>query len=483
MIGRRILVGFALSGCMITADAQQEKQSFDAYRKEMLEHYNIHRKTVLDGYSDYLKGIWKTYQSFRGEIADVTPKPKQLPIADFSYDSVPPVVWHPTIAPAANTFSPDDSVVPLKSVPSSPIGKKVYTFYGLEVKLPPIEEENELASRSPSDIASYWKMLQDKQTGFKWISEMNVIASIYGFNDWLKIDLARQCVEQDFSDATVETRMLLTHFILVHLGYNVRLGIMDKQIVLLIPFEQMVYARPFIKQHDKRYYIFTDLQKGQKEEVSTVSTYELPETFNNGKEVDLIFRNPLNLPANATKSFHITDGKLTIEGVVSETLMKMLACYPQMPVPCYAISVLQMELRSRIVEQIKLQISGMNELDAVNTILRFVQYGFQYATDGQQFGYEKPFFMEELLYYPQCDCEDRSVFYAYLLKSVLRLDCHLIRFSGHECVAVKLSQPIEGSGYVYKGAYYLISDPTYIGASTGMCMPDYLHEQPIVDWH
>lgn len=36
--------------------------------------------------------------------------------------------------------------------------------------------------------------------------------------------------------------------------------------------------------------------------------------------------------------------------------------------------------------------------------------------------------MEELLYYPQCDCEDRAVFYAYLLRYVLNLDCHLVKY-------------------------------------------------------
>lgn len=480
---KRILVGLALSVYMITADAQQEKQSFDEYRREVQEHYNTHRKAILDGYSDYLKGVWKAYQSFRGEISDTAPKPERLPVAGSSQESAPPVVWQPNVAPTADTVSLGNAVVPLKSFSNLLADKKkVYTFYDLEIELPQIEREEGLASSSPSDIASYWKRLQEKHIGFKWMSEMKSTTSIYGFNDWLNIDFVRYCVDQDFATVTVETRMVLVHFLLVHLGYDVRLGITDtKQLVLLIPFSQMVYGCTFIKLNDKRYYIYYDLQKGQKEEVPIVSTCEMPATINSGRTVDLIFRNPIALPVNKVKEFRITDGKLTIDGIVSETLMRMLSDYPQMPVVCYAKSVLQPELRNRIVGQLKLHVSDMNELDAVNAILRFVQYGFQYATDRQQFGYEKPFFMEELLYYPQCDCEDRAVFYAYLLRHVLGLDCHLMKFPGHECVAVKLSQPVEGSGYMYKGAYYSISDPTYMGATTGMCMPDYLHEQPIIE--
>lgn len=482
MKGKRILVGFALSVYMITAGAQQEKKSFDEYRKGVFEHYNAHRKAVLDGYSDYLDGVWKAYQSFRGEVSNRLPKPERQPIADLASKSIAPVKWQPNVVSPTPTTPLEDTTVPLKSFSNLPATKKdVYTFCGLEIGLPRIEAVKELTSCASKDIASYWKNLQDKHIAFSWISNMKEVTSAYGFNDWLKIDFVRHSVNQQFNGLTAESRLVLTHFILVHLGYNIRLGITNaNRMVLLIPFCQMVYARAFVKLHDKRYYIYYDGQE-EEEENPVVSTYEIPETINNGKEVELIFRNPVVLPVNKNKEFRISDGRLIIEGTVSTVLMKMLCHYPQMSVSCYAMSNLQFELRSRIVEQIKNQVSGMNELDAVNAILRFVQYGFQYATDRQQFGYEKPFFLEELLYYPLCDCEDQAVLYAYLLRHVLGLDCHLIKFPGHECVAVRLSQQIEGNGYMYKGGYYSISDPTYIGASTGMCMPDYLQEQPVVE--
>lgn len=482
MKGKRILVGLALSSYMITASAQQEKKSFEEYRKGVLEHYNAHRKAVLDGYSEYLNGVWQAYQSFRGEVANKLPKPERQPLVESAPKSGAPVMWQPDVVSPAHATLSEDATAPLKSFSNMPTAKKeIYTFYGLEIELPRIEAVKELTSCASKDIASYWKNLQEQHVGFNWISEMKAVTSSYGFNDWLKIDFVRQSVNRKFSELTANSRLALTHFILVHLGYNIRLGITNaNRIVLLIPFSQMVYARTFVKLHDTRYYIYYDGWQ-EEEEKPVVSTYEIPETVNNGKVVDLIFRNPIVLPINGSKEFHITDGRLIIEGTVSTILMKMLSRYPQMPVSCYAMSNLQQELRGRIVEQIKQQVKGMNELDAVNAILRFVQYGFQYATDGQQFGYEKPFFMEELLYYPQCDCEDRAVFYAYLVRHVLALDCHLIKFPGHECVAVKLSQPIEGSGYMYKDGYYFISDPTYIGASTGMCMPDYLQEQPVVE--
>ena len=66
MKAKRILAGLVLSFCVIVLSAQQEKQTFDEYRKEMLNKYDTHRRNMLERYSEYLKGIWKDYQSFIG---------------------------------------------------------------------------------------------------------------------------------------------------------------------------------------------------------------------------------------------------------------------------------------------------------------------------------------------------------------------------------------------------------------------------------
>ena len=59
---------------------------------------------------------------------------------------------------------------------------------------------------------------------------------------------------------------------------------------------------------------------------------------------------------------------------------------------------------------------------------------------------------------------------------------HLIHFPGYECTAVCFDDPmVKGTGYEYEGRRFIICDPTYIGASIGMCMPDYLKERPQVE--
>ena len=65
-----------------------------------------------------------------------------------------------------------------------------------------------------------------------------------------------------------------------------------------------------------------------------------------------------------------------------------------------------------------------------------MQTAFDYKTDGDQFGYEKPFFVDELFYYPYSDCEDRAVLYSYLVRTLMGLDVVLLEYPNHMATAV-----------------------------------------------
>lgn len=231
----------------------------------------------------------------------------------------------------------------------------------------------------------------------------------------------------------------------------------------------------------QRFYIFTpDLGKLQGDE-ARFRTPQFSAPMSELHNVDLVIRKPLNVKGDK-HNYTLTQGGITVKGTVNERLMKMVYKYPQMPVPCYAQSVLDNDTRREVEEQIKTQIGTQASLSSVNRLLHFVQSAFAYATDDEQFGFEKPYFFEELLYYPKCDCEDRSVFYATLLRRIMGVNNHLINFPGHECVSIALpGESISGSYYEQDGLQYYISDPTYIGANTGLCMPQYRSTAPRVE--
>lgn len=478
-------IGIFIMLCFIgEVFAQTPNNSFQEFREGVLGRYSAHRTHILKEYAKYLKGVWQEYQSFRGITSDSCPKPNRQPqFSPQEQPSVPiqlnPVPFH---IPNPNHQQP---TLP-RSKPKSPIhdDSQKYlqlSFYGISIQLPEPNKPFSLTSYTPEAISNYWNRLQEENNYEHLISELEYMANHLVLNDWLKVELVRCYTDQWLASSTSNTRIIFRHFILTYMGYDIRLGLTkENQLVLMIPFKQPVYARTYLQLGDDKYYLFYDTRTEEKN-LPSISTCNLPTHFSAGKSIDLSFQAPLSLPHILPIEFQLTDGKLSVNGTISKALICMLTHYPQMPIPTYATSTLLDDVRQQIVEQLKTQLAGFEKLEALNALLHFVQYAFRYATDKQQFGYEKPFFLEEILYYPACDCEDRSIFFAYLVRNVLNIDCHLINFPGHECTAVELSHPIKGVSYSYKGKKYYISDPTFIGATVGMCMPDYLQMQPVIE--
>ena len=109
-----------------------------------------------------------------------------------------------------------------------------------------------------------------------------------------------------------------------------------------------------------------------------------------------------------------------------------------------------------------------------------MQTAFKYKTDEGQFGIENYLFPEETLYYPYSDCEDRSVFFAWLVHSLLGLEVVGLDFPGHIAAAVNFNEKFRGDAVLHKGKRYVVTDPTYINASAGMTMPDFKNKKPKV---
>ena len=110
---------------------------------------------------------------------------------------------------------------------------------------------------------------------------------------------------------------------------------------------------------------------------------------------------------------------------------------------------------------------------AVNIILRFVQTAFKYQTDDIQFGREKWLFPDETIYYPYADCEDRSILFAWMVKTLTGLDVVGLDWPGHIATAVAFNDNIPGDYLIINGRRYTICDPTYINADIGMMMDNY----------
>lgn len=471
------------------AMAQSNGSSFADFRKGLLEGYNSYRSGVLERYDQFLDGVWTDFEQFKGEESDPVPKPDRAPTVGDTPAAAPapkpaaPVAATPKPAPAPQPAAPTPAPVPAPQPSSKPAsaGNYDFSFYNLPVSVPSIDVHVTNRISSPRDFASQWREFTSNDHARRLIDELSSAADKMTLNDYLRYELVTAYVDSRYASMPVSSRMALKHFLLVGMGYDVRLGLSGGDAVLLIPFKQTVYARTYMMVDGKKFYVFTDKSIDPQAIMNMrISTCELPKNIDTGAPMDLRLSG-LTLPYKPHK-YDLKFKDITLSGEVNANIFPILYHYPQMPTADFARSTVLADVRDDIVSQFKTQLQGKEELDAVNSLLQFVQGAFEYATDEAFHGFEKPYFFEEILYYTKCDCEDRAIFYTYLLWNVLGLENQLINFPGHESASVRLSQPIKGDAYVHDGTTYYISDPTYIGSVTGMCMPIYSRENPGVDY-
>ncbi|MDE7374094.1 MAG: hypothetical protein K2M86_02015, partial [Odoribacter sp.] len=357
-----------------------------------------------------------------------------------------------------------------------------FDFYGMTVSLPELSVALPDSLNEPADYAAAWLSIDKSDVKSTLIPALEAKAKEFSLNDYLKYELASSYI----ANATKlygNASMSLLHYILANMNYDARIGVNEYgEAVLLLPFEQdMVYGRTYLQINGQNYFTFQNKQASTNKPASMkLATCELPENSNPGSKFNLRI-DSLTLPYTP-QPYKLSGAGLEVSGELNGNILKLLYHYPQMPMGEYARSNILHQTRKEIVEQLKKQLEDQPQLEAVNTLLHFVQEAFEYATDSASHGFEKPYFFEETLYYPTCDCEDRSIFYTYLLWNVLGVENQLLSFPGHESVSVNLNDSIEGDSYEYKGKTFYISDPTYMGAQSGMCMPQYKTIAPKIDY-
>lgn len=472
---------FILLLCSSSMMAQNTNSDYQAFRKRVLDNYGSFRKTVLENYAKYLQGVWDEYEQFKGIKRDHEPKPSIAPKADVKPQDVTPVQSEPEVKPTIQPTS-TDSPISVEPIAPSALPNMSFSFYGMKLSAVLCHAQT-IDDIEHQAIAKVWNAYRQDRVMKDVIRSLQSLTMAYGLNDWFTFELVRNYTESTCKN--LASKIVLQHFLLVNMGYDIRLSSCGNQLLLLVPFNQQVYERSYLFIDGKKYYVFYD-DSTSKVQNAGIYTCRLPNETDKGRNIDLTIRGGnIGIKTGVAHRFSMSDGKISLQGSVDEGTMEAIRRYPQMDIPFYAMSTIDSNFHRSLLTQVKEQIQGCSEKESVYRILHFVQYAFDYATDGEQHGYEKPYFIEENFYYPKNDCEDRAILFAFLVRNVLGLDVHLVQYPGHECTAVNFTtSQMNGDGYMYKGKAFYICDPTFIGASIGQCMPDYRNVKPIVDqWY
>jgi hypothetical protein len=486
-IGSTLLLAGIMPQLGITADdfeayKQQQQQGVQQVKEEFRQYKEKQDKE----FAGFLKAQWGNFDTYRGKVRIKEPKPRNIPVFVTPVpEPVKPGVAPPPVAPAPVVVAP---LVPKILPPAPPQPKPIplsadtleIVFFGNAVQFKFDTQWQQYRLRGgarPEAMSDFWSMMSGSEYDAT-IKSINDVRSNLKLDDWGGVTLWRAVV-QTLQPGRKSEQNLLLWFFLVKSGYDVRLGYAGSDVHLFVAMKQPVFSTKYVKVGNQTYYAVLAADYG--DSIQSFYTYDAsyPAKL---RAMDIHsaatgFNKPVS--ANRILAFDYKGKNIKLTVPFDRGLIEYMETFPQSDFDLYFDTDGSAILRKGLLLQLKKYTANMSEEEKVDFLLTFVQSAFAYKTDKEQFGREKSFFVEESLYFPYNDCEDRAVIFSWLVRELAGLKVVGLLYPNHMSTAVALSYPkADYASVEVHGQKYVIADPTYIGASVGTPMPSYAHLRP-----
>lgn len=421
-------------------------------------------------FAKMMRQRWEDFNSFQAIPVPSKPKPRQPRVKTEPVKPLPVVLDFSKIRTAdiGKTIQPRVKVIP--DAAQTPQNNLFHFAYQQTECKVPLDERYRftLESTDNNSCANIWDKLSSLDIE-ELISGCLELKENMRLNDWGYIDMCRTMTNRFFPDHSNESR-LLQMFILTQSGYKVRLARSGNQLFLLVPFEPIVYSYDYLDIDQLRYYILDEGSPSGSYQVLNIAFPEEQTPSLIQKEVPVFTYEPVK----EIKTFSsFSDGTAIPTIQPNQNLINYYKTYPiSNRWDYYVQTSLSDGIKDKLYPYLREKISGKSEKEAVEVLLDFLQHKFEYKTDHEQFGYEKPMFGDESFFYPYNDCEDRAILLAIFVRELLGLDVVLLNYPSHLSTAIRFNQDdISGSYFNLEKGKYFCCDPTYYGAGVGESMP------------
>ncbi len=464
------------------------RAQFQQFHQQAREKYDTFRDEANRSYARFIEQAWQQFRLQEAQPVPERPEPPQpirrapdRPITDdpILFGEIVPL---PTPLPRPKPIIelPEQPEIPepqpaipeqRPETPSVPAAEPSFrfAFYGTPCVVP-LTETHRFALRGVDEgsVAAGWKILSEDR--FTPVVERCIEArDRWQLSDWGYVRFLEQMTMAFWGAASRNEARLMQMYLLTQSGYKVRIARYGQQLALLLPARENVYRYPFLTIDNERYFLFDEQARGQ-------SVYLCNHAFPRESILSLRMDNePLLLMVDTPKRTLSAQGlDMPIELSLNRNLIDFYNDYPVSDAwHLYALRSLSDRAKQQLYPHLRKAIAGKSEREGAEILLHFVQTAFDYQTDDEQFGEERPLFADETLFYPYSDCEDRSILYAVLMRELMHLDVVLLHYPGHLATAVHFSDEVAGDHLQLEGVRYTVCDPTYIGAGVGEAMPNY----------
>lgn len=450
---------------------------FQKFRQTMLNDYKGFRSRMMSEYTSFVRNAWKDLKS---NAPIQKPKEEEVPPVVIPKDEKPqpiennPVVIEEIVKPVVVDPQPQP-VSPIKDVPVQNDEKSSFTFFGTieEVRF---TDDMKFSVRGVDEnsVADALTILSNEKND-NLIHDCLAIREKRKLCDWAYLQMLKSMSDCFMGKGSNEATLLMA-YIYMQSGYRMRLAHDGSRLYMLYASKYTIYEAEAFEMDGIYYY-------GVERLPNRLSICRA--SFPREKSMSLYLSNVPELSYAPTEpSIHQSTRNRDIEVMMkaNKNTLDFYTSYPTSEVGGNFVSrwamYANMPMPKEVVEQVyptlKSHVSGVDQVTAVNRLLNWVQTGFVYEYDDKVWGHDRAFFPEESLYYPYCDCEDRSILLSRIIRDLLGLKCLLVYYPGHLASAVAITEGMPKGDYIeYQGRRYYIADGTIIGdgAPLGSTMP------------
>lgn len=474
----------------MTASAQvnEFQKAYEDFRNQARQEYEDFRRKANEEYAIFVRNAWK-----EAKTLPAVPKPeddKTMPVIIKDEDKNRVINDNPIIIDQIiDTPDPKPQPKPLTPIREQPISTDDYfsfLLYGTEMKVRVNDTMKfHLKNIEIETIADTWERLASADYD-NLIRDCLENRIRYNLSDWAYLRMLNTFSNLFEGEDTNEAE-LLKAYLYCQSGYQMRLAMANDHLYMLYSSQYFIFDKPYLKIDDKLFYA-DNIEDDQinicraefpNEQALSLQIYQEP----NLEKCPSVKRNIVSEDVDWL-SVSIVEDKNLMEfyqdhpsSFFGNDFMTRWAIYANTPLSESAQKQLYPRFKvlfTEILESLKEQdISDRDILPTLVDILcHWIQTGFVYEYDDKVWGHDRAFFADETLFYPYCDCEDRSILLTRLVRDLFGLKCALVYYPGHLATAIAFGENIKGDFIRIDGVKYIVCDPTYIGASIGMTMPD-----------
>ena len=522
-----VLIVALLSGTYVQAQDDDIRKDFENFRKGAHKDYDDFRKQALAEYSEFVRQAWKEFDaepavpapkdeeflpelapgadketaswfgrqmkklkdSFIGKnsnVSDVTKPEPQTPKDKINEDKKPVEMAVKEVIMPEPAIKQPEPIAEVKEETFRANDYMTFNVFGTECKVRIGEncrfKLNDVSTNTVADIIrDEFPKPQFDNLLYDCLQERKR----HEFSDWAYYQMLLALTRQFYGEESNEA-VLTQAFLYSQSGYKMRLAHDESHLYMLAATRHFIYNKLFYSLGGDWYFLL----EGKQSDKLGICEASFP------KESSLSLHIPQaqHFAMNPTGERTITSTKnpdfsFTIHS--NKNNIDFLNTYPSSSVnnnfmtrwAMYANSPMSDQICDQLYPQMKVKLAGLTEKQAVQELLWWIHGSvdlegviqsptcFLYRYDEDVWGGDRAFFAEETLFYPYCDCEDRSILLSRLVRDLLGLDVVLVYYPGHLAMGVCFNEDVKGDYVMLDGRKFIICDPTYIGSNVGETMP------------